>query len=66
MDLDIVFEDASLIIIDKPAGLGGTFFAQQPGRNSTENALRIMRHQLENVPRAGIVHRLDKDTSDSM
>ena len=65
MDLDIVFEDASLIIIDKPAGL-----VVHPGSGNwsgtLQNALLHHAPQLENVPRAGIVHRLDKDTSGLM
>ena len=65
MDLDIVFEDASLIIIDKPAGL-----VVHPGSGNwsgtLQNALLHHAPQLESVPRAGIVHRLDKDTSGLM
>ena len=65
IELDIVFEDAALIIIDKPAGL-----VVHPGSGNwsgtLQNALLHHAPQLENVPRAGIVHRLDKDTSGLM
>ena len=60
--LQVVFEDDSLIILNKPAGL-----VVHPGSgnwNSTLlNALLHHAPQLAHVPRAGIVHRLDKDTS---
>jgi len=60
--LDIVFEDAYLIVIDKPAGL-----VVHPGSGNWSgtmmNALLHHAPELAEVPRAGIVHRLDKDTS---
>lgn len=60
--LDIVYEDASLIVIDKPAGL-----VVHPGNGNWQGTLlnALLHHapQLAGVPRAGIVHRLDKDTS---
>src|SRR5690349_4547126 len=60
--LDIVFEDATVIVVNKPAGL-----VVHPGsgnRNGTMlNALLRHAPKLSGVPRAGIVHRLDKDTS---
>lgn len=63
--LNVVFEDETLIVIDKPAGL-----VVHPGSsnwNSTLlNALLHYAPELEQVPRAGIVHRLDKDTSGLM
>ncbi len=65
MDLDIVFEDASLIIIDKPAGL-----VVHPGSGNWSgtllNGLLARDDKALLVPRAGIVHRLDKDTSGLM
>ena len=60
--LTVVFEDDTILVINKPAGLvvhpaagnwGGTLL----------NALLHHAPQLTDVPRAGIVHRLDKDTS---
>jgi len=63
--LDIVFEDDSLIILDKPAGL-----VVHPGNGNWNgtllNALLFHAPDLAKVPRAGIVHRLDKDTSGLM
>ena len=63
--LEIVYEDEALIIIDKPAGL-----VVHPGSGNwtgtLQNALLHHAPQLEGVPRAGIVHRLDKDTSGLM
>jgi 23S rRNA pseudouridine1911/1915/1917 synthase len=60
--LDIVFEDESLLIINKPAGL-----VVHPGAgNPDQTLLNAILHycpELKTLPRAGIVHRLDKDTS---
>ena len=62
IDLDIVFEDDTLIVIDKPPGL-----VVHPGSGNWEgtmlNALLHHAPALKMLPRAGIVHRLDKDTS---
>lgn len=58
----IVHRDESVMVIDKPAGL-----VVHPGagirEGTLQNALLAMAPQLARVPRAGIVHRLDKDTS---
>jgi 23S rRNA pseudouridine1911/1915/1917 synthase len=62
MPLKIVHEDAALIIIDKPAGLVVHPGAGQPDRTLL-NALLAHAPALAGVPRAGIVHRLDKDTT---
>ena len=62
MRLEIVFEDADLIVINKPAGLIVHPGAGNPDR-TLMNALLAHRQALRKVPRAGIVHRLDKDTS---
>ena len=60
--LDIVHEDPALIVVNKPPGL-----VVHPGagnRDSTlQNGLLHAYPELAAVPRAGIVHRLDKDTS---
>ncbi|MBT8107755.1 MAG: 23S rRNA pseudouridine(1911/1915/1917) synthase RluD [Gammaproteobacteria bacterium] len=62
MQLDVVHEDAALLVINKPAGL-----VVHPGAgNHTGTLLNGLLHhapELEGLPRAGIVHRLDKDTS---
>jgi 23S rRNA pseudouridine1911/1915/1917 synthase len=63
--LDIVFEDDEIMVINKPVGL-----VVHPGNGNWEgtllNALLHYAPQLKDVPRAGIVHRLDKDTSGLM
>jgi 23S rRNA pseudouridine1911/1915/1917 synthase len=60
--LEPVHEDASLLVLNKPAGL-----VVHPGsgnwRGTLLNALLHHAPALADVPRAGIVHRLDKDTS---
>ncbi len=60
--LNIVHEDDTLIVINKPAGL-----VVHPGSGNWEgtllNALLAHAPELATIPRAGIVHRLDKDTS---
>ena len=62
MALAIVFEDPDLIVIDKPAGLIVHPGAGNPDRTLL-NGLLAHAPALRKVPRAGIVHRLDKDTS---
>ncbi len=62
MPLQIVHEDRDLIVIDKPPGLVVHPGAGQPDRTLL-NALLAHAPSLAGVPRAGIVHRLDKDTS---
>lgn len=60
--LSIVFEDEHLLVIDKPAGL-----VVHPGAGNPDgtlmNALLHHHADLNLLPRAGIVHRIDKDTS---
>src|SRR5688572_31463673 len=62
MPLKIVHEDADIIVLDKPAGLVVHPGAGQPD-GTLLNALLAHAPKLAAVPRAGIVHRLDKDTS---
>ncbi|MES2771164.1 MAG: 23S rRNA pseudouridine(1911/1915/1917) synthase RluD [Pseudomonadota bacterium] len=63
--LNIVYEDEALLIVDKAAGL-----VVHPGNGNWHgtllNALLHRLPQLEKIPRAGIVHRLDKDTTGLM
>jgi len=65
IDFPRIYEDDALIVIDKPAGL-----VVHPGSGNWSGTLlnALLHHapQLESVPRAGIVHRLDKDTSGLM
>lgn len=63
--LDVLYEDAHLFVIDKPAGLVVHPGAGRPG-GTLVNALLHRDAQLERLPRAGIVHRLDKDTSGAL
>jgi 23S rRNA pseudouridine1911/1915/1917 synthase len=63
--LNIVYEDDDILVINKPAGL-----VVHPGAGNPDgtvlNALLHHCPQLDVVPRAGIVHRLDKDTTGLM
>jgi 23S rRNA pseudouridine1911/1915/1917 synthase len=65
MQLNIVYEDDAIMVINKPAGL-----VVHPGSGNWSGTLLngLLAHcpQLVSVPRAGIVHRLDKDTSGLM
>ena len=65
MALDVVFEDAHLMVIHKPAGM---VVHPAPGNWSGTllNGLLAYAPEFSLVPRAGIVHRLDKDTSGLM
>ncbi|MBU2677636.1 MAG: 23S rRNA pseudouridine(1911/1915/1917) synthase RluD [Gammaproteobacteria bacterium] len=62
IQLDVVFEDDSLLVVDKPAGL-----VVHPGAGNPAGTLMngLLHHapELEQVPRAGIIHRIDKLTS---
>lgn len=60
--LDIVYEDDSILIINKPAGLV-VHPAAGNWHGTLVNALLNHDPNLNTLPRAGIVHRLDKDTS---
>ncbi|MGM9513790.1 RluA family pseudouridine synthase [Roseateles sp. DB2] len=65
MDLDILFEDAHLLVVNKPVGL---VVHPAPGNwsGTLMNGLLAHHAQAAQLPRAGIVHRLDKDTSGLM
>lgn len=65
MALDIVFEDPCLLVINKPAGL---VVHPAPGHwgGTLLNGLLAYDPQASCLPRGGIVHRLDKDTSGLM
>jgi 23S rRNA pseudouridine1911/1915/1917 synthase len=62
ISLQVVYEDAALLVIDKPAGLVVHPGAGNP-RHTLQNALLAHDRALAAVPRAGLIHRLDKDTS---
>jgi len=63
--LDIVFEDNEILVINKPSGL-----VTHPGAGNRlgtiANGILFARPELNQLDRAGIVHRLDKDTSGLM
>jgi 23S rRNA pseudouridine1911/1915/1917 synthase len=65
MALEIVAEDEDLLVVNKPPGL-----VVHPGAGNPDGTLlnALLHHapHLETLPRAGIVHRLDKDTSGLM
>ena len=63
--LTVAYEDADVLVIDKPAGLVVHPGAGNPN-GTLANALLHYDPKLVEVPRAGIVHRLDKDTSGLM
>ncbi|MGY6518237.1 MAG: 23S rRNA pseudouridine(1911/1915/1917) synthase RluD [Lysobacteraceae bacterium] len=63
--LDVLYEDDEVLVIDKPAGLVVHPGAGNP-RGTLVNALLFRDPSLAELPRAGIVHRLDKDTSGVM
>ncbi len=62
LDLDLIFEDEDCMVINKPAGL-----VVHPGAGNPRGTLMngVLHHVpgLDQLPRAGIIHRLDKDTS---
>ena len=65
ISIDIAFEDAAIMVLNKPAGL-----VVHPGSGNRDGTLlnALLHHHppLTAIPRAGIVHRLDKDTSGLM
>ena len=72
MEPTIIFEDDNILVIDKPAGL----MVHSDGRTKEETLsdwvlkkypeLKDVGEPWEDIPRPGIVHRLDKDTSGVM
>lgn len=62
LDLNLVYEDADLLVVNKPVGL-----VVHPAAGNLDSTLvnAILHHapQVSKLPRAGIVHRLDKNTS---
>lgn len=62
IDLNIVYEDDDLLVLNKPAGI-----VVHPGAGNPDHTLvnAILHHapECELLPRAGMVHRIDKDTS---
>ncbi len=63
--LDIVYEDKHIMVLNKPAGLV-VHPAAGNWKGTLQNGLLHFDQSLSGIPRAGIVHRLDKDTSGLM
>jgi len=63
--LDIIFSDEHLLVLNKPAGLV-VHPAAGNWEGTLQNALLHFDPELDTLPRSGIVHRLDKDTSGVM
>lgn len=63
--LDIIFEDEHLLVVNKPVGLV-VHPAAGNWDGTLQNALLHFDPELDTLPRSGIVHRLDKDTSGVM
>ena len=65
MVIDVVYQDDHLLVLNKPAGL---VVHPAPGnwRGTLLNGLLALDKKAASLPRAGIVHRLDKDTSGLM
>jgi 23S rRNA pseudouridine1911/1915/1917 synthase len=62
ISLRLAYEDADVLVIDKPAGMVVHPGAGNP-RHTLQNALLGLDPSLAALPRAGLIHRLDKDTS---
>ena len=65
IDLDIIYEDASIVVLNKPAGLV-VHPAAGHADGTLVNALLAHCPELAQLPRGGIVHRLDMETSGIM
>lgn len=65
IDLDIIYEDHSILVLNKPAGLV-VHPAAGHADGTLVNALLAHAPELAQLPRAGIVHRLDMETSGIM
>jgi 23S rRNA pseudouridine1911/1915/1917 synthase len=63
--LDVIYEDGHLLVVNKPAGLV-VHPAAGNWDGTLQNALLNFDPKLDTIPRSGIVHRLDKETSGIM
>lgn len=65
LPLDVVYRDEHVLVINKPAG-----FTVHPGAGTPDGTVQnaLLHHfpQVQQVPRAGLIHRLDKDTTGLM
>ena len=62
LPVDVVFQDPAILVINKPAGLVVHPGAGNPA-HTLQNALLALDPALAHVPRSGLIHRLDRDTS---
>lgn len=62
LPLHVIFEDEALLVVNKPIGLIVHPGSGNPDRTLV-NALLHRNPELDKLPRAGLIHRLDKDTS---
>ena len=65
VELDVIYQDAAIIVLDKRAGLVVHPGAGNPD-NTLQNGLLFHDPDFAGIPRCGIVHRLDKDTTGLM
>jgi 23S rRNA pseudouridine1911/1915/1917 synthase len=64
--LSVLFEDDHLVIVDKPAGLLSVPTAEREADTLFSRVLDYLQHRYHRRPYAGVVHRIDKDTSGSI
>jgi 23S rRNA pseudouridine1911/1915/1917 synthase len=64
--LSILYEDDDLLIVDKPAGLLSVPTAERESDTLLARVLDYLQHRYRRRPYAGVVHRLDRDTSGSI
>ena len=62
IEFNVIYEDEHVLVVDKPAGVVVHPGAGNP-KGTLINGLISYRPEIKQLPRAGIVHRLDKDTS---
>lgn len=64
--LTVLYEDDDVLIVDKPAGLLSVPTEAREKDTLWSRALHYLQHRYDGRPHAGIVHRLDKDTSGAL
>ena len=62
-DIEIIYEDKSLLVLDKPAGVVSTREKKNEKNETVEDWLRSSFEWSKNLERNGLVHRLDRGTS---
>ena len=64
--LSVLYEDDDVLVVDKPAGLLSVPTAERENDTLHARALDYLQHRYHRRPYAGVVHRLDKDTSGAL